>query len=259
MVEAGVICAAQHARIDDYSGKDCPKNGTRVPKMNLLDPHPYVGVMSEKLTPSTIAALKVMEEDLARWYYTRELSRIAKVGRTTISREFTKIAKQGIVLQKQGGQEKFYKLNIRNETARKLAEVFESERREHVYKRNRAVAYALQDLTNAVFESAPQIQSIIMFGSAARGTATERSDIDLLVLVPNQPQDELNKITREVEELVKSVTGRHPVRIAPVVMTLHDFEQGLKDRRRFGTDVLRDGLVIFGVERYFLLLSRVLQ
>jgi hypothetical protein len=43
VVEAGVVCAVQHARIDDYSGKGCPKNGTRVPKMNLSDLHPRMG------------------------------------------------------------------------------------------------------------------------------------------------------------------------------------------------------------------------
>jgi len=215
--------------------------------------------MSETLTPSTIAALKAMQKDLTRWYYTRELSRIAKVGRTTVSRQFVKIAKKGIVLQKQEGQEKFYKLDLRNETARKLTEVFETERREQLFMRNRVLAYALQDLVRVIFGSAPEVQAVVLFGSAARGTATQQSDVDLLVLVPNQPQNEFNKTTREVEELVRSVAGRHPVRLAPIVMTLHDFEQSLKDRKRFGTEVLRDGLVVFGEERYYLLLSKVLS
>lgn len=214
--------------------------------------------MSETLKPTILSALKAMYENIPKWYYTRELARLAKIGRTTVSREFNKLAKKGIVAQKQEAQGKFYRLNLLNPQTRKLCELFASEKREKLYDKNRRVAYVLEDLAKYAFESLPDIQSIVLFGSVARGQITGGSDIDLLVLVPNQTQDELGKTMKAVEEMIAAVSGVHPVKLAPVVMTMKDFEQSLKDGKRFALDVLRDGIVVFGEERYHLLLSKVL-
>jgi len=68
--------------------------------------------MSELLTPKVLLILKTMSKDLSRWYYTRELARLARVGGGTVSSEFNKLAKEGFVEQKSEGQEKYYKLNL---------------------------------------------------------------------------------------------------------------------------------------------------
>ena len=58
--------------------------------------------------------------------------------------------------------------------------------------------------------------------------------------------------------MAREISGRHPARLAPVVMMMKDFEKSIKDKKRFAVDVLKDGVVLFGQERYYLLLSRVI-
>jgi len=213
--------------------------------------------MSEVLTPKVASILRTMRSSIERWYYTRELAKLAKVSTWVVSKEFSKLVEEGMVLTKSEGREKFFKLNLANPRTRKLCEFFEVERREKFYKENRRLAWVLEDFTKRISEFAPEVQSIILFGSAARGHVTPRSDIDILVLVPNSEEEQFKKLMNSVDGLAGEVSGRHPAKLVSVVIMMKDFEQGIKDKKRFAADVLEDGIVLFGQERYYHLLSRV--
>lgn len=213
--------------------------------------------MSEVLTPKVLAVLKAMHDDLQRWYYTRELARLSKTGKTTISDEFPKLVKQAILNQRAAGREVFYKLNLANPITRKLCELFETEKREEFYKENKRLSWALQDFSKRIFDFLPQVQSIVLFGSASRGEMTKTSDVDILVIVPNLPQESLNQLMKDVDKLAGDVAATYPLNLAPIAMTVKDFETAVREKKRMAQDVLRDGLILFGEDRYLMLLSRV--
>jgi len=214
--------------------------------------------MSELLTPKVILILRTMSKDLSRWYYTRELAKLSRVGVGTVSSEFNKLAKEGLVEQKTEGQEKYYKLNLTSPRTRKLCELFEIDKREKLYKEKRRLAWVLEDFTKRVSDFAPEVQSVILFGSVARGQATPRSDIDILVIAPNSGEERFNELMNAVDRLAAEVSGRHPAKLVPIVMMTKDFEKSIKDKKRFAADILKDGIVLFGQERYYHMLSGVI-
>lgn len=214
--------------------------------------------MSDLLTPKIILILKTMSKNLGRWYYTRELAKRSEVSVGTVSSEFSRLVKEGLVQQKTEGQEKYYKLNLANPRTRKLCELFETDKKEKLFKENRRLAWILEDFTKRVSDFAPEVQSIILFGSAARGQATQRSDVDILVVVPNSEEEQFKKLMDSIDKSADEVSGRHPAKLAPIVMMTKDFEESIKDKKRFAADVLEDGVVLFGEERYYHLLSRVI-
>ncbi len=214
--------------------------------------------MSELLTPKVILILRTMSKDLSKWYYTRELAKLSRVGVGTVSSEFNKLAKEGLVKQKTEGQEKYYKLNLTSPRTRKLCELFETDKREKLYKEKRRLAWVLEDFTKRVSDFAPEVQSVILFGSVARGQATPRSDIDILVITPNSGEERFNELMNAVDRLAAEVSGRHPAKLVPIVMMTKDFEKSIKDKKRFAADILKDGVVLFGLERYYHVLSRVI-
>lgn len=227
--------------------------------MNIYKPVFHsVQIMSELLTPKVILILKTMSKDLSRWYYTRELAKLSRVGVGTVSSEFNKLAKEGLVEQKIEGQEKYYKLNLTSPRTRKLCELFEIDKREKLYKEKRRLAWVLEDFTKRVSDFAPEVQSVILFGSVARGQATPRSDIDILVIAPNSGEERFNELMNAVDRLAAEVSGRHPAKLVPIVMMTKDFENSIKDKKRFAADILKDGIVLFGQERYYHVLSRVI-
>lgn len=213
--------------------------------------------MSEVLTPKVISILRTMHSNVEKWYYTRELAKLAKVSTWVVSKEFSKLVKEGMVSRKSEGREKFFKLNLANSRTRKLCEFFETERKEKFYKANRRLAWVLEDFTKRVSDFASEAQSIVLFGSVARGQATQRSDIDILVLVSNSEERQFKQLMDSVDRLADEVSGRHPAKLVPVVMMVKDFEQSIKDKKRFAVDVLKDGIVLFGQERYYHSLSKV--
>lgn len=214
--------------------------------------------MSELLTPKVILILSAMHSNIQKWYYTRELAKLAKVSTWAVSRQFSKLVEEGMVLQRAEGREKYYKLNLANPRTRKLCELFETEKKEKFLKENRKLAWVLEDLKKRISDFLPEAQSIILFGSAARGEATLRSDIDVLVLVTNSEERKFKEVMDSVDRLANEVSGRYPRKLVPVVMMMKDFEKSLKEQKRFAVDVQADGIVLFGQEGYYLMLSRVM-
>ena len=214
--------------------------------------------MSESLTPKVMSILRTMYPNLGEWYYTRELAKLAKVSSWTVSRQFSRLVKEGMVEQRLEGREKFYRLNLSNAKTRKICELFETEKRENFFKKNRRIAWVLEDFAKKAYDFVPEVQSVLLFGSVARGQATPRSDIDVLVLVPSYQEEMFKKSMNSVDRLAREVSGRYPAKLVPVTMTMKDFEQSLKDKKRFAVDVLRDGIVLLGEERYYHLVSKVI-
>ena len=214
--------------------------------------------MSERLTPRALLLVKTIhEQGVNKWMYTRELAKLARVSTSTASIECRKLAKHRILLLKTEGREKSYKINLSNPAARKLYELFETERRESFYNKNRRLAWALQEFTKRVFDSLPQVQSIVLFGSAARGELTRTSDVDILVLAPTLEQDSFNKLMKSVDALAAETTGTYGFPISAVTMTMKDWEAAVREKKRIAQDVIREGFVLFGEDRYYQLLSKV--
>jgi predicted nucleotidyltransferase/predicted transcriptional regulator len=199
------------------------------------------------------------EHGLDKWVYTRELARLANVSTSTASTECRKLAKQGILRHKAEGREKSYKVNLSNPTARKLYELFETERREEFYTKNRRLAWALQDFAKCVFDSLPQIQFVVLFGSAARAELTKTSDVDILAVVPTMEQGEFNKLMKAIDSVAAEIRATYGSPLSVVTMTMKDWEAAIRDRKRIAQDVMREGIVLFGDERYYNLLSKVIS
>jgi len=214
--------------------------------------------MSEPLTPKVMTILRAMHPNFEKWFYTRELAALAQVSTWVVSREFSRLVERGVTRQKQEGRERYYALNIANPKTRALCQLFESERREALYRRNRRLSWAMEEFSKRIFDFLPQVQSLVLFGSAARGEMTKTSDVDILVIVPNLTQQSFDQLTNDVDKLARDVTATYPLALAPITMSVKDFENAAREKKRILQDVLRDGLILFGEDRYLMLLSKVI-
>lgn len=70
--------------------------------------------------------------------------------------------------------------------------------------------YGLSEQTitkiNSVFSKYPEIHSVILYGSRAKGTFKPGSDIDLTVIGPNVDNKILNKISLSLDDLLLAYT-----------------------------------------------------
>jgi len=81
--------------------------------------------------------------------------------------------------------------------------------------------------------------------------------VDVLIIVPNIEQETFNTLMKSIDALAADVRGRYGFQISAVTMTMKDFESALREKKRIAQDVLHEGLVLFGEERYYQLLAKV--
>jgi len=215
--------------------------------------------MSQELTPSVISILRAMHPQYEKWFYTRELAKLAKVSTWTVSREFSKLVKRGIIREKREGRERFYRLDISKPQTRALCTLFETERRDRLYNGNRQLAWALEELAKRTFDSLPQVQCLVLFGSAARGEMVKTSDVDILAVAPTVHQEAFNRLMKSVDSLAGEVRGTYGLPLSPVTMSMRDWETAVRQKKRIAQDVMREGIVLFGEDRYYRLLSEVIE
>ena len=80
-----------------------------------------------------------------------------------------------------------------------------------------------------------RVRLVILFRSMARGDYTDESDIDILIVADNIPNDprEAYQITREVTELIDP-------RIQPIALKTESFLKKLEKENTFITEILED-------------------
>ena len=82
-------------------------------------------------------------------------------------------------------------------------------------------------------------ESIILFGSHARGNATEDSDVDLMIIAEsNLPRF---KRSRELYKLFRP----YPFGMDLIVYTPEEIEKGKDSSVSFVSNVLREGMVLY--------------
>jgi predicted nucleotidyltransferase len=82
----------------------------------------------------------------------------------------------------------------------------------------------------------PTVRSAILFGSCARGTARDDSDIDVLVLVSGRRVDRLREAIHDLE-------SAYDVNVSPVVLREDEID---RLDRQFLDSVLREGVPLAG-------------
>lgn len=88
------------------------------------------------------------------------------------------------------------------------------------------------------------VQSVVLFGSVASGTAGLGSDIDILVLVSSDR--DVDRALSEARRAARDTESNHE--IVPVVETVEEFRRNLADGSRFESDIQKDGIVLRGGE-----------
>lgn len=87
-----------------------------------------------------------------------------------------------------------------------------------------------------VLSGEPQVQSAVLYGSCARGTAREDSDIDVLILVSDDAVDRLR-------EALHGIESTFDVNVSPLLLRTDEID---RLDRQFLDSVLREGVPLAG-------------
>ena len=156
--------------------------------------------------------LAIFYTDKTAKIHLRDIARKTKLNENSASRFLNKLEKEKILVSKKDGNLKKYELT-KNDITHSAMTHFDIARFSSLPSiRKNAVLYFLNEL-----KEKPII--VILFGSTAKNTFTEKSDIDLLLIVNKKIS------TKKAEDYADSQTA---IRISCIQIELNDLKQELK-------------------------------
>ena len=184
--------------------------------------------------------LEVFLKDPFKEIHLREIARLSKVSLNNVNNSMRLFVKDNMFIRRDVSNMTFFMPNLENETLLKIFELLELEKKNNFYNKNKNIARLLQKYTkNIIVLSNNKIQSVILFGSVARGEWNKNSDIDILVIVPEKDKDiitVLNEAKIDVSPLLE---------IRPISTTIKIFIEGFRKKIEFYDELWKDRVVLY--------------
>jgi len=178
------------------------------------------------------------------------ISKQLKIGYRPAYNHITEMEKEQIVQIEKIGSSKQCRLNLTSPKTRHLLESLDIIRKEEIYKENPKLKQIIENLITKLTEKfISEIQSIVLFGSYAKGTATKKSDIDLLFVVNGLK----NKVLREsIERECASYQYSHNIKVSPIITDIEELKKMLKAKElNVGKEIREYGISLYGHEMFW--------
>ena len=167
--------------------------------------------------------INIYLRDYSSSFSGREISRRLNVSPQTGLSVLNSLVKEKILKVLEEGRNKMYSLNLENFQAKLMIELAEK------YK-SRILANNFE-LSLIIEKLLPLAETIIVFGSFAKNTEKESSDIDLIILSTNDK----NKIDKEIKLFSREINIFY--------FTWNKFVQILKQKEALAIEVKKDHLI----------------
>lgn len=156
-----------------------------------------------------------------------------------VNRVVSRLAKEGVITINRIGKAHQCSSNLDNEKTRALIVLAELEKKDELYVANKKLKLILEDFISSIKELKSNLLSIVLFGSYAKGTAAEKSDIDLLILV---------KKRFPVEKITREIYAKYGVEISPVLLTEKEFKE--QKNKEIIKEIIKNHCVLLGAENF---------
>ena len=181
--------------------------------------------------------LSVINEAPGKAITRKEIQQQTKIGNKMLTKFLPLLESQGIILNTKIGKTNHYKMNMSNEFTQKISELIKTEKTNlnnlELYTLN-----TLKDFTHEIINKQQEnIKKIILFGSYAKRTHNQDSDIDIAIIL-KEKNTETDIIITEIKE---NIEKRYKKEIQTHTLTEKEFKQ----KNSLNTEILKDGIKIF--------------
>jgi predicted nucleotidyltransferase len=153
-------------------------------------------------------------------FYTKQILDAVKIGRGTVQRELKNLTDTGIIIREVQGRQVYYRANTQCPIFNEL---------KSIVRKTFGVADVIRQ---SLAIKADKIRVAFIFGSVARSTDDQRSDIDLMVVGKISFGDVVSLLDPAEQKLGREIT--------PVVYPIAEFKKRVKADHHFVKTVLED-------------------
>lgn len=197
-----------------------------------------------KITSISVMEIRMLEFLLANTtsrFSIREISRRAKIDYKLVHSTIKKLEARGVVKQERVANAILCSIDLGGD----LSSVYyvESLRAKNFLAKNSDV----RALVEGALHRIPRLYfSLVIFGSFAKGAQTKTSDLDLLIISPNQ------EVGEEIARIIHGESMHLRFRVHPIIVGEKEFIDNLKDKRtNVITEAFRNHIIIEGLEGFY--------
>jgi predicted nucleotidyltransferase len=193
---------------------------------------------------------KIFEQflpELKKRFTIRKLSLRTKLSYDAIYRHIHYLIKEGALKEEKVGAYSYIGINFENSSARKIVERINLNKTLEFMKKDIVLKKMLDELVKELEKTIPnELLSVVLYGSYAKGTETEHSDVDVFIIVSNF------EVRERVERACGGVEKMYGRDIAPLITTATELKNMLKSQKPMvAQEILLDGIILHGYEKYY--------
>lgn len=179
-----------------------------------------------------------LARNLERSFTINEIAKALVRYYSFVNRVIGRLANEGIIKITKAGKAHLCSLDLNSEKTFALLSLAEIEKKEHLLKENKKLKLILEDFTGMLKEK-NSIITIVLFGSYAKNLATEKSDMDIFLIV---------KKKFPIEPITKEIYAKYGVEINALVLTEKEFKA--QKGKEIIREIIKDHYVLYGTEDF---------
>ncbi|MBI2145316.1 nucleotidyltransferase domain-containing protein [Candidatus Woesearchaeota archaeon] len=185
------------------------------------------------------------DENILAEYSINEIARrLGRKGYSFIYNKVMSMVADGVLNKRVVGTSSLCSLNLSEYNTILLLCQREAAKAKELFSHNKTLKGILDKLLDESKQS-NTLHFVAVFGSYAKGTAREKSDVDLLVVVEDRKRETVSRVAN-------TLSMAHAVELNAVVMDKKLFQSMLTSKDvNVGKEALRYHVVIYGCEKFF--------
>jgi predicted nucleotidyltransferase len=202
----------------------------------------------EPLTKTSVEILAFLNSRIRETFTVRQITEaIGKDYKITYTMTM-RLAEQNYIIAEKKRPVTYCRLNLKGNSS--VLAYIEGVRASRFFEKHKDIEILVNDLTSKI--SSPFF-TLILFGSYVKGTASPRSDLDVLLIIPER------SFEKEVEAAVGSVQRVSPLGIHETVLAYSEFLELLEQKKpNVAWEAIDNRIVPYGAEMLFKTLEQVL-
>ncbi len=182
--------------------------------------------------------LSFLLENLNEEYSIREIAKTIKQDYKIVFTSIQKLKGKNLIMVKRISNINSCTLNLDEENALLFSYISQ---KNSIKKLPKGVISIVQDITTSTKDP---FYTLLIFGSYAKKTATQKSDLDLLFIISNRNQES------DVMAAIKKASTFNNIKISPVILNIEEFRAGLKELS-VAQEAYKKHFVIHGGEQFY--------
>jgi predicted nucleotidyltransferase len=202
------------------------------------------------------AIIRLFYDDVFASFTINEIATKTGISYSYVHRQVEELKNKDILIVEQRSNRKYCRPDYKNSVVKVSLVKISNQMAEDFLKKNDKIYFVVEKLLSELPKKTDfNLLSVVLFGSLAKGTANNKSDIDLFVLIPSKKKYD-EAINMECVALSKSFG----VEINPLVSEPVNLLTMLKDKERnVAKEILKNKIILFGAEKYWELILEAIR